>query len=110
MYNRSIQDPNGFWSDMAKEFHWDKQVGCWATDLGMCGRVLGICSCWSMRLERTPNHGSARVFLAACVGLVAVPLVAPGATCPSKPQGVVSGGTHLLVCLMLIPYIAKECR
>ena len=26
MYNRSIQDPNGFWSDMAKEFHWDKQV------------------------------------------------------------------------------------
>jgi hypothetical protein len=25
MYNRSIQDPNGFWSDMAKEFHWDKQ-------------------------------------------------------------------------------------
>jgi acetyl-CoA synthetase len=25
MYNRSIQDPNGFWSDMAKEFHWEKQ-------------------------------------------------------------------------------------
>lgn len=25
MYNRSIQDPNGFWSDIAKEFYWEKQ-------------------------------------------------------------------------------------
>jgi hypothetical protein len=27
MYKRSIEDPNGFWSDIAKEFHWEKQVG-----------------------------------------------------------------------------------
>jgi hypothetical protein len=26
MYQRSIQDPNGFWADMAKEFTWAQQV------------------------------------------------------------------------------------
>lgn len=26
MYKRSIEDPNGFWGDIAKEFHWEKQV------------------------------------------------------------------------------------
>lgn len=26
MYNRSVLDPNGFWSDIAKEFYWEKQV------------------------------------------------------------------------------------
>lgn len=26
MYQRSIQDPAGFWSDMAKQFYWKKQV------------------------------------------------------------------------------------
>lgn len=26
MYRRSIEDPNGFWSDIAKQFTWSKQV------------------------------------------------------------------------------------
>ena len=26
MYKRSIEDPEGFWSDIAKDFHWEKQV------------------------------------------------------------------------------------
>lgn len=26
MYKRSVEDPEGFWSDIAKEFHWKKQV------------------------------------------------------------------------------------
>ena len=26
MYKRSIEDPEGFWSDMAKQFYWKKQV------------------------------------------------------------------------------------
>jgi hypothetical protein len=26
MYKRSIEDPNGFWGDIAKEFFWKKQV------------------------------------------------------------------------------------
>lgn len=26
MYKRSIEDPNGFWGDIAKEFYWEKQV------------------------------------------------------------------------------------
>ena len=27
MYKRSVEDPEGFWSDIAKEFYWKKQVG-----------------------------------------------------------------------------------
>lgn len=45
MYNRSIQDPNGFWSDMAKEFHWDKQVGRCAS------RILALCCSYSADLK-----------------------------------------------------------
>lgn len=26
MYKQSIEDPEGFWSDMAKQFYWKKQV------------------------------------------------------------------------------------
>lgn len=27
MYKRSVEDPEGFWGDIAKEFYWKKQVG-----------------------------------------------------------------------------------
>jgi len=27
MYERSIRDPDGFWGDIAEEFHWEKKVG-----------------------------------------------------------------------------------
>jgi hypothetical protein len=27
MYARSIEDPDGFWAEIASEFHWDKKVG-----------------------------------------------------------------------------------
>ena len=26
MYKKSIEDPAGFWSDIAKDFYWKKQV------------------------------------------------------------------------------------
>lgn len=26
MYQRSIEDPDGFWADIAQEFHWDKKA------------------------------------------------------------------------------------
>ncbi len=26
LYNRSIQDPAGFWADLARQFHWEKPV------------------------------------------------------------------------------------
>ena len=26
MYKRSLEDPDGFWSNIAKDFHWEKQV------------------------------------------------------------------------------------
>lgn len=26
MYKRSIEDPEGFWGDIANEFHWEKKV------------------------------------------------------------------------------------
>lgn len=26
MYKRSIEDPEGFWSDIAKDFYWEKEV------------------------------------------------------------------------------------
>ena len=26
MYKRSIEDPDGFWADVASEFHWEKKV------------------------------------------------------------------------------------
>lgn len=43
MYNRSIQDPNGFWSDMAKEFHWEKQVQCGTLCVCVCEVGGGAC-------------------------------------------------------------------
>lgn len=27
LYQRSIQDPAGFWADLAREFHWERPVG-----------------------------------------------------------------------------------
>jgi hypothetical protein len=27
MYKRSIEDPDGFWAEIAEEFHWEKKVG-----------------------------------------------------------------------------------
>lgn len=27
MYKRSIEDPEGFWGDIASRFHWEKKVG-----------------------------------------------------------------------------------
>ncbi len=27
MYKRSVEDPEGFWGDIAKEFYWKKQLG-----------------------------------------------------------------------------------
>jgi hypothetical protein len=27
MYERSIKDPDGFWAEIAEEFHWEKKVG-----------------------------------------------------------------------------------
>lgn len=27
MYKRSIEDPAGFWGDIAKGYHWEQQVG-----------------------------------------------------------------------------------
>ncbi len=27
MYERSIRDPDGFWAEIAEEFHWEKRVG-----------------------------------------------------------------------------------
>lgn len=26
MYKRSIEDPDGFWAEVAEEFHWEKKV------------------------------------------------------------------------------------
>jgi hypothetical protein len=26
MYNRSVEDPDGFWGDIAKEFYWETPV------------------------------------------------------------------------------------
>jgi hypothetical protein len=41
MYKRSIEDPNGFWGDIAKEFYWEKQVRhrCMGL-LKLCSRAL----------------------------------------------------------------------
>jgi acetyl-CoA synthetase len=37
MYKRSIEDPNGFWADIASEFYWQKKV-CVGGGLG-----AGLC-------------------------------------------------------------------
>jgi hypothetical protein len=54
MYKRSIEDPDGFWADIAREFHWDKEVGgsgvvcvCVVCVWGGCwGFVWGVSSVW----------------------------------------------------------------
>ena len=36
MYKRSIEDPDGVWSDVAKDFYWEKQVySLPSTDAGL---------------------------------------------------------------------------
>jgi hypothetical protein len=49
MYKRSIEDPNGFWGDIAKEFYWEKQVrmrqplGMWACSFAVpSGLLIGV--------------------------------------------------------------------
>lgn len=37
MYQRSISDPDGFWGEIAEEFHWEKKVGALAGPLGVGG-------------------------------------------------------------------------
>ena len=58
MYKQSIEDPDGFWSGIAKGFHWEKQVSLHTTSC-VISQLVQSTSAYSIILHCTAVGGEA---------------------------------------------------